>query len=289
VNHHVCPVCDTALHVAQTGEIAISTQRGSRAWMRCRDCAAYFDTDEYLPDHEIVHTRTQPWGGIESGIQLNGFKDRMFSSVLRRIRIFADEGSSLLDIGCSFGGFLLRAKEAGYKVRGVDILPEAVQHVLGNGIPCEAAMSVADVGVPDGSLDIISVLDCNYYWPNQSRELRAVRAKLRPGGLLAMRVVDKSWMLTIGLFLRRWVPSFGSKLCQTAVNDHHVSIPVRSYLRLLRKEGFDILYASPRGAMHSDRSRLPVKLCFATGYLIWLLTRRYLAPGCLILARRMPS
>jgi len=196
-------------------------------------------------------------------------------------------GRSILDVGCSFGGFLAQAKIHGFSARGMDIVPEAVEYTRKQGIACDVAASIAELNLPDGSLDILSVLDCNYYWPDQRTELRAAWRKLRPSGLLVMRLVDKSWMLSAGLAISKFFPALGSLLCRRAVNDHRVSIPFSSMLHLLRQEGFEIVYASTRGAMHSDKSSPAVKTSFAIGFVVWHLTGWNVAPGALVLARKL--
>jgi SAM-dependent methyltransferase len=163
-----------------------------------------------------------------------------------------------------------------------------VEYTRKLGISCDRAASLNELALPDYSFDILSVLDCNYYWPDQRTELRAASRKLRPSGLLIMRLVDKSWMLTVGLTIRKILPGLGARLCQRAVNDHRVSIPVGSMMRLLEQEGFEIIYASTRGAIHSDQSSLAVKAFFALGLVVWQLTGWNVAPGALVLARKTP-
>src|SRR5262249_43557353 len=155
-------------------------------------------------------------------LKLNETKASMFQSVLRLLERHG-AGTRLLDVGCSYGGFLQLAHSHGYDASGVDIVPEAVEYVRQRGLQCQVAPTVADLSIADGSVDVVSALDCNYYWPSQITELRAIRAKLRPQGLLVMRVVDKSWLLRIGLATRTWWGSFGNRLCERAVNDHRVS------------------------------------------------------------------
>src|SRR5579863_7171206 len=249
-----CPVCRRDLSSLEIDSFELRTGRGMSTWARCPGCKSYFDTAPYHREAEVSHTRTCSWGSLESGVKLNSFKRRMFLSVLTLLSRHVPAGSSILDVGCSFGGFLEEAKIHGFAPSGIDIVPEAVEYTQQRGIPCEAAASLEELHLPDGSLDIISVLDCNYYWPDQRRELRAAWRKLRPSGLLVMRLVDKSWMLTVGLAVRTIFPALGARVCARAVNDHRVSIPVSSLLRILREEGFEILYASTRGAMHSDQS-----------------------------------
>jgi len=213
----------------------------------------------------------------------------MFRSVLRLLRRYARPGGALLDVGCSYGGFLELAQAEGYNARGYDIVPEAVERVRKLGIACDVACSVAEIEAPDSSLDIISVLDCNCYWPDQVHELKAIRQKLRSNGILIMRVVDKSWLLKIGLKARKISTGIGNLICRRAVNDHRVSIPVGSFLRILRDLDFEILYAAPKGALHSDRSQFPVKLAFLIGAVLWPVSKRNFAPGFLICARKAPD
>ena len=42
-------------------------------------------------------------------------------------------------------------------------------------------------------------------------------------------------------------------------------------------------------ALHHDNASLAVKTVYALGYLVWLVSGRYVAPGCLILARKEPT
>jgi SAM-dependent methyltransferase len=269
--------------------MTLMTIRGSQSWVRCPECRSFFATERYDPEKEVEHTRTQPWGKVESGKALNDYKSLMFEAILHVLRDCAPKGSTLLDVGCSYGGFLQRAQKEGYQVRGIDIVPEAVEYVRRQGIACDCAKSVRELDIPDHSLGIISVLDCNYYWPNQREELRALRSRLRPNGLLLMRIVDTSWAVRIGLWLGRWFPIAGQRLCEKAVYDHRVSIPVVSFLRIVQQEGFEIVYTSPRDAMPSRHNSLKVKTAYAIGHFVWRITGCYLAPGCVLLARKRAS
>ncbi|MCL5022527.1 MAG: class I SAM-dependent methyltransferase [Nitrospirae bacterium] len=284
LSHERCPVCETELNAGPPAPMVLTTPRGKQEWVKCPACRSFFADEGYDPEQEVDHTRTRPWGTVESGVALNDEKGPLFETVLRVLRRCAPPGATLLDIGCSYGGFLLQAQNEGYDVRGMDIVPEAVRYVRSRGIPCDRAGSVRDLDVPENSLEVISVLDCNYYWPRQREELRAIRSRLCPGGLLVMRTVDTSWAVQIGLWLGKWLPETGRRLSEKAVYDHRVSIPVRSLLRLVRQEGFDILYASPQDAMPFRRNSLKVRTAYAIGGLAWRTAGYNLAPGFLFLA-----
>jgi hypothetical protein len=174
-------------------------------------------------------------------------------------------------------------------VRGIDIVPEAVEYVRSQGIACECARSVEDLDIPESSQGVISVLDCNYYWPSQRKELRALRSRLCPNGLLVMRVVNTSWIARIGLWLSGWFPIAGQRLCEKAVYDHRVSIPLRSLMRVMRQEGFEIVYTSTRDAMPSRYNSLKVKTVYTLGHFAWRIAGCCVAPGWVLLARKGAS
>ena len=289
VSHDRCPVCGTELDTGSLATMVLNTLRGNQTWARCPGCQSFFAAEPYDPEQEVEHTRTRPWGMVESGNALNDYKGLMFEAVLGILHLYAPQGSTLLDVGCSYGGFLQRAQKEGYQVRGIDIVPEAVEYVRSQGIACDCVNSVGDLDIPESSQGIISVLDCNYYWPSQRKELRALHSRLCPNGLLVMRVVDMSWAVRIGVWLRRCFPTVGQRLCEKAVYDHRVSIPVRSLLRVVQQEGFEIVYTSPRDAMPSRYNSLKVKIAYAIGHFIWRITGCYVTPGCVFLARRRAS
>ena len=82
-----------------------------------------------------------PWGQLQAGIQLNDFKKRMYDAALAGIKLHAPDAKTILDVGCSFGGFLLEARKLGYEGAGVDIVPEAVDYVKQQGFAAEACES----------------------------------------------------------------------------------------------------------------------------------------------------
>jgi len=281
-----CPVCEADLDLRSLLTIPLATPRGNQQWVRCTHCHSFFALSPYDSELETAHTRTRPWGIEKSGIALNNEKSPMFKAVLRALRPYVEKGTSLLDIGCSYGGFLQLAQEEGYNVRGIDIVPEAVEYVRSQGIPCERAKSAGDLDIPINSMGVITALDINYYWPDQKRELRAIRSILSHDGVLAVRTVDTSWAVQIGLLLKKLLPAAGRRLCERAVYDHRVSIPLRSLLRIVEEEGFEIIYLSQRDAMPFRRNSLKVKAIYAIAYVALRLGGWHLAPGCVFLARK---
>jgi SAM-dependent methyltransferase len=283
----LCPVCETELDATSLATMMLDTPRGNnQTWAQCPECQSFFSVDQYNSKQEIEHTRTRPWGILDSGIALNDDKSPMYEAILRMLRPYAPQGGTLLDIGCSYGGFLQQAQKEGYHTRGIDIVPEAVDYVRRLGILCDCAKSVNDLDIPCDSLSIITVLDCNYYWPDQKKELRAIYSLLRSEGLLVMKVVDTSWAIQIGFWLRKWFIDAARRLCEKSVYDHRVSIPVKSLLQIVRQEGFEIVHTSQRDAMQFRHNSIKVKIAYAIGWLALRMTGCYLAPGFVLLARK---
>jgi SAM-dependent methyltransferase len=255
--------------------------------MLCCLCGTYFSAEKFDIDAEVSHTQAMSWGNETEGLALNEAKHRMFRFVVACAARNKPPPATLLDVGCSFGGFLDRARRAGYQVTGTDIVPDAVDYVTKKlNIPAFACSSVSQIPSTDpDKFDVVTCLDCNYYWSDQRQELALIKERMTTGGLLCMRTVDKSWLFTTGLLVRNVLPAAGAFLIRKAVNDHRFSMPVKSLLALLKELDFDVVYASPNGALHSDQSSFAVKMAFAFGNVLHRLTGRFLAPGAVIVAR----
>ena len=285
-NAEICPACGAPSAGASRAWRFVNA-RGETNWLQCNGCSSYFMDRDYHVDTEVEHTRNMTWGDTEQGAQLNQFKQRMYRSVLHQISRYQEpEGKKLLDVGCAYGGFMTAARSAGFDVLGFDIVPEAVEHVQNTGLNAQVCSQTKDFTLYTDPLDVITVLDANIYWPNQPAELREIYNRLRPGGLLVMRIVDKSWMARIGTLLRQVSPAQGERILRRAVNDHRFSMPATSFLNVLEKVGFRVISASPRGAVHSDQTSVPVKISFGLGIALWHTLGIFLAPGAVVIAEK---
>jgi 2-polyprenyl-3-methyl-5-hydroxy-6-metoxy-1,4-benzoquinol methylase len=281
-----CPACGESALAARRAWKFINA-RGETEWLRCPECRSFFMDGEYSLEAEVSHTQQMTWGDTEQGEQLNSFKQRMYAAILDRIERQIDfPNKRLLDVGCSYGGFMEAAMKRGMDVTGFDIVPEAVQRVTDAGMKAQCCAQVRDFDLTTEPFDVISVLDANIYWPDQPQELADIHSRLTPGGLLVMRVVDKSWMARIGAAIQSVSPRQAQKILRRSVNDHRFSMPVSSILKVVERSGFDVISASPKGAIHSDQTSLPVKLTFAMGIALWKSVGVFLAPGAVIIAER---
>lgn len=104
---------------------------------------------------------------------------------------------TLLDVGCGTGGFLLRAREAGWTVRGLELNPVNVQMAnqrLGGGVD---GASLYDWS-PDGAgFDAITLWDVLDHLVDPALAVRQLHAWLQPGGVLIVRVRNAWWHVTV--------------------------------------------------------------------------------------------
>jgi SAM-dependent methyltransferase len=279
-----CPACGFENKAADF--LAFYTSRGyDKSWLRCGECRAYFMGSGFDERTEEENTLTNSSRNEQLGTYINKYKQKMFNFILGEVKKEAPQAKTILDIGSSYGGFLFNAREQGYSVTGTEIAPPAVEYMKSNGIEAYLLFSVKEM--PEAKrFDVITALDCNMYWPDQRSELLEIKKRLSPGGIFIMRVVDKSWAVTIGRALRKVVPSAGNKLIRRSLNDHRFSMPVSSLKNLLKETGYKIICTSVSGAIHSSESGADVKFSFFVGNLIYKLTRIFLAPGMVLVMKK---
>ena len=267
----------------------IQGKRGIVNWQICSECKSYFSISDFdeLSEQEYTFKSTS-YGPEKSGIALNKYKDRMYTRISSAIKKKYAAPASLLDIGCSYGGFLARMKDLGYKVEGYDILPKAVEFVMKSlNVKAEECFSMSEFNKKSSEkFDIISVLDCSYYWINQLVELKEIYNNLSNRGILVMRIADKSKYLFIGRVLKYLYPKLGEKIIKYSVNDHRFSMPLNSMLKLLKSNGFKIEYISSSDAIYSTQTHWFVKFLFFFGSLIRIFTGINFAPGLVLIARK---
>jgi SAM-dependent methyltransferase len=97
-------------------------------------------------------------------------------------------GGSLLEVGCGGGYFLAAAREAGFRVRGVEPDPTAVKFVRENyGIAVEQAFIEASEATND-AFDVVFHVDLMSHFPDPVAALTAMTRRVRPGGYLCFEV-----------------------------------------------------------------------------------------------------
>ncbi len=94
----------------------------------------------------------------------------------------------LLDVGCSGGFFLAHAARRGWAVLGIEPSAQAAAHARGLGVPVvERFLDEVDWEAL-GTFDAVHLKLVLEHLPGPAAVLRAVRARLRPGGVVCVQV-----------------------------------------------------------------------------------------------------
>jgi SAM-dependent methyltransferase len=95
----------------------------------------------------------------------------------------------ILDVGCAYGDFLAMAAACGWRVQGVDILPEGIRAAR-EKIPAAALFpgDLREAHIPSGSLDAVTLWDVLDQLEDPAAVLAECRRILAPGGTIAIRV-----------------------------------------------------------------------------------------------------
>jgi SAM-dependent methyltransferase len=135
----------------------------------------------------------------------------------------------LLDFGCGGGRFLVRMRDAGWQVAGVDFSGDAVEAVRDLGIPCVQG-SLPHSELAERSFDVITMMHSLEHVHDPLEVLRAAHDLLAPGGKLIVAVPNLD-SLPFRWFGTRW---FGLDLPR-----HLTHFTPRTLSLMLHRAGFE--------------------------------------------------
>jgi SAM-dependent methyltransferase len=121
------------------------------------------------------------------------------------IRYCGKNEGNLLEIGCGEGEFLIAAKQAGFKVQGIDISQNSVDIAnAGIGEDCVRCENAEEANLPEEFFDACVLFDVIEHVRNPIKFLDKIYTLLAPGGTLflitpscdswAARIMKSNWM-----------------------------------------------------------------------------------------------
>ena len=203
-----CPLCggDDAAEVIR-GEDVLHGVPGTFRVVRCRGCGhGYMNprpadeslADCYPPDYgchaaPVAEAAPEeavgrPWyaaAGTVLGLKpLYRWLCQKHAEVLP-----PGDGRVALEVGCGRGDFLARLRDAGWDVRGVDLVPAAVESCRARGFGATLGTLTADPPPPE-SVDAVFGWMVLEHVPDPREFCETAFAALRPGGELHVSVPD---------------------------------------------------------------------------------------------------
>lgn len=118
---------------------------------------------------------------------------RILSDVIARV-VKPPKGARILEIGCGTGHNFPVLGNFG-TIDAVELDDEARALATARlGKPVQSAMLPSLEGVPDATYDVVALLDVLEHVEGDEAALKAIKAKLKPGGKILLTVPANRWM-----------------------------------------------------------------------------------------------
>lgn len=164
----------------------------------CRACGVTFRPDVVTPDDlRATYDRDyylETWPG-SLGKFFGDFdpeahhKTRFLARQVRELNRLCGGPGRVLDVGCANGVFVWLAQKAGWKAEGLEVSPFAAE--AGRK---QFGVTIHERGLEDmpaePAWDAITFWDTIEHLPDPAAALRAARARVRPGGCVALLTPD---------------------------------------------------------------------------------------------------
>lgn len=164
-----------------------------------------------------------------------------FARGLRRIGELRAPGR-LLDLGCSYGAFMVLAESTGWNTSGVELSESTAKFAREERHLDVFTGTVEQAAYPDGHFDVITLWDVIEHFDDPAATLAEINRIMAPGGLLFVFTINQKSLLTaVGhllyqLSLKRW-----KHLMALFYDIHHnFFFSPRTITRFLKKSGFEV-------------------------------------------------
>lgn len=236
-----CLACDGPLNT-QPAVVAPDRMHripGTWAVHSCRDCGSG-TTLPAATEHELAGFYPQGYAPFEiPGGAMAAAMHRMQVARNRRFPLSAlgegRETGTLLDVGCGRGDLAASWIERGWRVIGIEPSPEAADIARRRGAEVRIG-TLATVSLEPASIEAVVFRHSLEHVLDPPRDLRQVRAALRPGGTLA--VVVPNW----GSWERR---AFGEHWFPLELPRHRTHFTATGLRAALSASGFDEIVVAP--------------------------------------------
>lgn len=197
--------------------------------LRCVECGQVFSGK--IPYEEEIRKLYENYYS-ERNTTPNEVTRKRYSELLRRFRRYR-ETNRILDVGCGFGFFLSAAMDDGWRAYGTEVSQSAFHYLEKLEIPDGQMFmgDVADMGLEEGSFDVVTMFEVIEHLPDPSRVLREICSLLRKDGLLYLTTPNYD-------SLNRYLLGDFWSIIQP--HEHLFYFTVGSLGRLLRRVGYEV-------------------------------------------------
>ena len=157
-----------------------------------------------------------------------------FRNLVRSVESLLPRGR-WLDIGCGSGYLLAEVVKNGWQGFGIDLSLTAVEIAKGEGLQVVCGRFPHDA--PTGPFDVISMIYALEYFEDSRSMLAECRARLMPGGLLALQLKNISFWQ----YAERWCRTKNGIWCPPDIR----SYSVKTIVKLLHLAGFERVITTP--------------------------------------------
>lgn len=176
------------------------------------------------------------YGSTTVGAAQRAFGALLYLAPLRRAavdeevrQLSARPGGLLLDVGCGSGDWLVRMRDLGWAVQGLDFDDAAVQAARDRGLTIRSG-ALESQQYPSASFDVVTLNHVVEHLPDALSTLSECRRILKPGGVLVL-YTPNSVSLGHAVFRSNW---------RGLEPPRHLNIfGPRSIVTLLRQAGFE--------------------------------------------------
>jgi 2-polyprenyl-3-methyl-5-hydroxy-6-metoxy-1,4-benzoquinol methylase len=179
-----------------------------------------------------------------------------FARGLKRIAQLRPPGR-LLDVGCSYGAFMLLAQKAGWNVSGVELSNFTAQFAREERRLDVYSGTVEQAAYPEGHFDAVTLWDVIEHFDNPVATLKEIHRIMAPGAILLVFTINQESLLTtVGHLLYRLSLTRWKHLMTLFYYIHHnFFFSPRTISTFLRRVGFEIADIQ-FGAAHVARWRI---------------------------------
>lgn len=209
---------------------------GTFTLQRCGDCGLVVTRPRPVADVLGFYYENAYSGEAQEGMRrfqtesgLMRLVNRYRLAVLRKVRPLT-AADRVLDVGCSYGGFLRVAREAsGCATAGIDLDAGSIERAVDADVTEYRVGALVDCDLPPGSFTVVTFFESLEHHPDPVAALAKARELLAPGGLCVVEVPNWNgfWRR---VFRTAWLPLL--------VPQHLVHFTPRTLARALERAGF---------------------------------------------------